>query len=390
MFIRIYHLFIKELLASFRDSKARLVLIVPPLLQLLILSFTVTQEVKNISIGVYNKDVGVEGYSLVHRFEGSSFVSKVVEISHQGEIRSLLDEQIVLCVIVLPEDFSQRIYSGLESEVQILLDGRRTNACQIVLGYSSIIIEKFFSEFRHIRAARMTGQSEQAGRVGRVGRVVSLNRAGVDVIIRHWFNVNLDPVRTTAPSLICVLATVVGILIASLSIAREREMGTFEQLLVLPLTPFEILAGKTISVVFLATCSAMLMFFAVVIIFGIPFCGSFFVLVLSIDLFLCSVVGVGLFISSLSMTQQQAILGVILVLPASVMLSGFTTPVENMPLWMQYITVMNPVRWYLVIVKGVFMRGMEVSEVLLNCIPLILLSIVTLSAAAFMFKRRIE
>ncbi|MDR2346044.1 MAG: ABC transporter permease [Planctomycetaceae bacterium] len=365
MLIRIYHLVIKELLTSLRDYKMRLVLIVPPLLQLLILSFTVTQEVKNISIGIYNKDVGNEGYSLLQRFEHSSLVSDIVTISYQGEIMPLLDRQAVMCVIVVPADFSRRLHSNQTAEIQILLDGRRTNAALIVSGYAASIINSFIDN--SVR-----------------------KQTGIKIVVRNWFNVNLEPRKTTVPSLICVLAAVLGIIIAALSIAREREMGTFEQLLVLPLTPFEILIGKTISVVLLATCSVIMMMCVAVFILNIPFRGSFVLLILSIDLFLCSVVGVGLFISSLAKTQQQAILSVILVLPTSVMLSGFTTPVENMPIWMQQITIVNPVRWYLVIVKGVFMRGMGANEVVLNCIPLALLSVVTLSAAAFMFKRRIE
>ena len=127
-----------------------------------------------------------------------------------------------------------------------------------------------------------------------------------------------------------------------------------------------------------------------VFILGIPFQGAFWLLIASMVLFLLSVVGVGLFISSLAMTQQQAILGVILVMPPSIMLSGFATPVENMPIWLQYLTMMNPVRWYLIVVKGVFLKGMGLQEVALNCIPLILLSFVTLTAAAVMFKRRME
>ena len=365
MLNRLYHLIIKELLASLRDPKARIVLIVPPLMQLLVLSFTVTQEVKNISLGVYNKDVGIEGYSLVQRFENSSLVSKVVTISGQQETDALIDTQAVMGVLVIPQDFSRMLYSGQTAEVQILLDGRRTNASQIVSGYATQMINTFFGES-------------------------AKRRTGVQVVTRNWFNVNLDPRKTTVPSLICILATILGVLIAGLSIARERETGTFEQLLVSPLTPFEILVGKAFPAVFLATCSAIMMIGITVFLLGIPLQGSFLLLIVSMDIFLLSVVGVGLFISSMSMTQQQAILGVILVLPAAIMLSGFATPVENMPSWMQDITVVNPVRWYLVIVKGVFMKNMGIQEVALNCVPLVILSVVTLSAAAVMFKRRME
>ncbi|MDR0608556.1 MAG: ABC transporter permease [Planctomycetaceae bacterium] len=365
MLIRLYHLIIKELLAAIRDPKARLALIGPPLIQIFILSFTVTQEVKNVPFGVYNQDIGTEGYSLIRRFEHSPLVSKIVTISNRNEIEPLIDQQTVMGVLVIPQDFSKKIYSRQTAQVQILLDGRRTNASQIAAGYASKIINTFLAEF-------------------------TPQRTDIEVVTRNWFNVNLDPRKTTVPSLICVLATILGVLISSLSIARERETGTFEQLLVSPLTPFEILVGKAIPAVFLATCSAVMMIGIAIFIFDIPFRGSFLLLILSMDLFLFSVVGVGLFISSLSRTQQQAVLGVILFVPTSTMLSGFTTPVENMPQWMQQITIINPVRWYLVIVKGVFMKGMECYEVALNCIPLAVLAIVTLSAAAIMFKRRME
>jgi ABC-2 type transport system permease protein len=156
------------------------------------------------------------------------------------------------------------------------------------------------------------------------------------------------------------------------------------------LTPTEILLGKAIPALVLATCSAMVLIGIAVFIMEIPLHGSFWLLLASLDLFLLSLIGLGLFISSLSTTQQQAILGVILVLPPSIMLSGFATPVETMPNWMQWFTVANPVRWYLVIVKGVFMKGMGAYEVFLNCIPLVVISTVTLCAASTMFRRRME
>lgn len=212
MLIRIYHLIIKEFLGAVRDPKARIVLIVPPLLQLFIFSFTVTQEVRNISLGVYNKDAEVEGYSLVQRFENSSLVSDIVTINSQHEIAPLIDRQEVMGIIVIPEDFSQKYHSGQTAEVQVLLDGRRTNAAQVAGGYANRIISGFFAE---------------SGR----------NRTGIDLVSRNWFNTNLDPRKTTVPSLVCVLATILGVLVSGLSIARERETGTFEQLLVSPLNP---------------------------------------------------------------------------------------------------------------------------------------------------------
>ena len=367
MNLRLVNLIIKEFLAALRDPKSRTLLVGPPILQILIFSYAITQEVKNITLAVYNQDVGKEGYVLVERFQHSPTFTKILHLTRRGEINPIIDNQVAMAVLVIPQDFSRELYAERTVKVQILLDGRKANAAPIVGGYAGKIINKFVQESLPPGAA-----------------------IGINLETRHWFNVNLDPRKTTIPSLVCVLAMVLGIIISGLSIARERETGTFEQLLVSPLTPTEILLGKAIPALVLATCSAVMLIGITIFMLGIPLQGSFFLLLTSLVLFLLSIIGVGLFVSSLSLTQQQAILGVMLVMPPFALLSGFATPVENMPDWMQWLTVINPARWFLVIVKGVFMKGMGLYEVALNCIPLVFLSLVTLTAAAVMFKRRME
>ena len=365
--LRLFNLIVKEFLASLRDPKTRAVLIGPPIMQIFIFTYAITLEVKNVTLAVYNQDAGLEGDVLTQRFRSSPTFTKIVTISHDREIPSLIDNQKTMGVLVIPQDFSRELHAGRQAKIQILLDGRKSNAAPIVGGYANKIINQFAFEY--------------------FGRVVPV---GVNLETRHWFNVNLDPRKTTVPCLVCVLATVLGIVVSGFSIAREREMGTFEQILVTPLTPTEILLGKAIPALTLATCSAVMLIGIAIFFMNIPFQGSFLLLLASLNLFLLSIIGVGLFISSLSLTQQQASLGVVLVMPPFIMLSGFATPVENMPNWLQWCTVINPVRWYMVIVKGVFMKGMGTAEVFLNCIPLALISTVTLTAAAIMFRRRME
>ncbi|MDR3108265.1 MAG: ABC transporter permease [Planctomycetaceae bacterium] len=367
MLNRLFHLIIKEFLALLRDPKTRGILIVPPILQIFIFSYAITQDVKNVSLAVLNHDTGVESGTLIQRFQQSPTFTRIISLSHRGEIDSAIDKQQAMIVLVIPQDFSRNLYGGRVASVQVLLDGRKSNAAPIVGSYATKIVNKFVQE-----------------------RSRTAQNVGVDIQTRHWFNSNLEPKRTTIPCLVCILATVLGMLVSGLSIAREREMGTFEQILVSPLTPTEILLGKAIPALVLATGSSMILIMIAVFIMGIPLQGSFWLLLASLDLFLLSVIGIGLFISSLSATQQQAILGVILILPPSIMLSGFATPVETMPNWMQWLTVANPVRWYLVIVKGVFMKGMDAYEVFLNCVPLAAISLITLCAASTMFRRRME
>ena len=367
MFIRLFNLILKEFLASLRDPKMRTVLIGPPILQIFIFSYAITQEAKNVTLAVYNQDYGIEGEMLTQRFRHSPTFTKIITILHRREIDPMLDNQKAMIVLVIPQEFSRELYAGRQTAVQILLDGRKPNAAPIIGGYAGKIINQF------------------AQRHARLGTSI-----GIDIETRNWFNVNLDPRTTTIPCLVCVLATVLGMLVSGLSIAREREMGTFEQILVSPLTPTEILLGKAIPASILAIGSAVMLIGIAVFILGIQFQGSFWLLFLSLNLYLLSVIGIGLFISSISLTQQQAILGVILILPPSIMLSGFATPVENMPDWLQWFTIINPVRWYLVIVKGLFLKGMGGSAVLLNCIPIAMIAVATLTAAGMMFRRRME
>ena len=365
--LRLFNLIVKEFLAALRDPKARALLIGPPIAQIFIFSFAITQEVKNVTLAVYNQDVGKEGTVLIQRFQHSPTFTKILHLSHREEINPTIDNQVAMAVLVIPQDFSRELYAGRKATVQILLDGRKSNAAPIVGGYAGKIINKF------VRESLPFGAS-----------------VGINLETRNWFNVNLDPRKTTIPSLICVLAMVLGIIISGLSIARERETGTFEQLLVSPLTPTEILLGKAIPALVLATCSAVMLIGIAIFMLGIPLQGSFFLLLASLVLFLLSIIGIGLFVSSLSLTQQQAILGVILVMPPCILLSGFATPVENMPDWLQWFTIINPARWFLIIVKGVFLKGMGATEAFLNCVPLIFIALATMTAANVMFRRRME
>ncbi|MDR1957560.1 MAG: ABC transporter permease [Planctomycetaceae bacterium] len=371
MIQRIYHLMIKEFLTSLRDPKARLLLIVPPILQVFVFAFAITQEVKNVTLAIYNQDQGIEGAVLAKRFENTPTFTRILMLRHRNEIDPVLDNRRAVAVLVIPQDFSEKLLSGTrQADVQVLIDGRRTNASLIVNGYIQKILAAFGEN-------RMT-ETDRRG------------ISGIDVVTRNWFNANLNPRDAMVPCLICILATLVGLLLSGLSIAREREMGTFEQLLVSPFTPAEILIGKAVPAMVMATFSACLITFIVVFGFGIGLKGSFWLLMVSLEAFLLAIIGIGLFISSMSMTQQQAILGCFLIMPPSIMLSGFATPVENMPAWFQVMTLADPVRWFMVIIKGLFLKGMSVYAVFANMIPLLLIAAVTLSAAVFMFKRRME
>ena len=364
---RLKALIVKELLNILRDPKSRTVLLVPPIIQIFIFSFAMTMEAKNVHLGVLNLDAGRAGFELVQRFKEARTFTRIVPLGGQVEIQPVLDQQEVLAVLVVPSDFSRRLADGRPTGVQLLLDGRKTNTAQIVRGYAQRILDGFLAD----RGAAAPPRPAVA-------------------LTRHWFNPNLEFMWYTVPSLICILSTVISLILTALSVAREREMGTFEQLLVSPLQPFEILLGKALPALFLALCSASLLLAIAIFVFRIPFQGSLVLLYGALVVFLSSIVGIGLFISSLSMTQQQAILGAFVFMPPAVILSGFATPIENMPPWLQEFTLVNPLRWFLIIVRGVFLKDMPPADVLANTLPMVVIALATLAAAGWLFKRRME
>ena len=208
------------------------------------------------------------------------------------------------------------------------------------------------------------------------------------VVARSWFNPNLDALWSTVPSLVGLLVALEGLMVTGLSVARERELGTFDQLLVSPLGPGEIILGKTAAAFLVGMAEGTLMVTVAVFFFHVPLTGSVALLYASMAVYLLAILGIGLFISSLANTQQQAILGTFSFMVPMMLLSGFASPIENMPDWLQYVTLANPVRHFMVIVKGVFLKAMPAGDVLDSLWPLVLIAVATLTASTRLFRRR--
>lgn len=369
MWNRLLSLIVKELLVVLRDPRSRLLLVGPPLIQLVVFAFAATLEIKDADVIVLDRDQGSSGADLVHRIAGSPTFHSVAAARDLAEVQDAIDRQRVIAAVELGPTFSRDLAGGRPAKVQLLLDGRRSNAAQIVDGYLAEIISSFIAD-----------ANRRAGRVAPVPRVV----------VRNWFNPNLTFQWFTVPGLIAIIAMLIGLIITSLSVARERELGTFDQLMVAPLRTHEILLGKMLPLLAIGIVLVTLYVVAAVVVFHVPLRGSLLVLYAGAVLFLAAVIGVGLFISSLATTQQQAILGAFLFMAPAVLLSGFATPIDNMPAWLQQVTLGNPLRHFLVIVRGVFLKGMTFSNVVQNAAPLAIIAIVTLSAAAWLFRHRME
>jgi ABC-2 type transport system permease protein len=366
---RILALTLKELLALFKDKRSRVVVIVPPLIQLLVFGYAASFDLSHIAYAVYDRDGGYAARDLLARFEGAPAFEPVARVGRQGAIAPLIDRRDVLLAIQVPPRFTADLVSGRTAAVQILIDGRNSNSAQIAQGYIARIITGFNQDW--VAAHGLQGMP-------------------VSLVTRAWYNPNLESRWFFISGLVGLLTLVVTMMVTALSVAREREQGTFDQLLVTPLRPVEILIGKSMPGLLIGTFEASLVVTLAVFWFGVPLVGSLAVLYSGILLFVCAAVGVGLMISSLAATLQQALLGAFLFLVPAVILSGFATPIDNMPPAVQMLTLVDPLRYYLVILRSVFLEGAGFELLSHQMWPLGLIALATLAAAGWLFRHRLS
>ncbi|MFC1772438.1 ABC transporter permease [Pseudomonadota bacterium] len=366
---RIAALAIKELLAILRDRKSRIVLIGPPIAQLLVFGYAATFDLNNIPVAVYNEDRSAPSRELVARLTGSPHFDLVRYVDHDAQIAPVIDNKDALMVLHLGPRFSEYLKRGKTAPVQLIIDGRNSNTALLALGYLRTILTDFNIDW-----------SRQHGR--------PVPPAALK--IRPWYNENLLSRWFIVPGIVGLLALVITTIVTGLSVAREREAGTFDQLLVTPLRPIEILIGKSIPGILIGLIEGSFILLVVVLWFEVPLRGSLGALYLGMFLFLLSAVGIGLMISSLAVTQQQGILGAFLFLVPAVILSGFATPISNMPELVQQLTLINPMRYFMVILRGVFLEGDSYALLFDQYWPMAIIAIVTLSLAGWLFRNRMN
>ena len=352
----------KEFLAIKNDKKSLVVVIIPPLIQVFLFSFAATLEVKHINMALLDRDGSRQSRALVREFQGSPHVQSLHFVESYEAGAALIDTQKILAFVVIPDDFAKELGSE-RSQIQIILDGRHSNTAQIAEGYLSQMVLSF-------------QQREGA-------------ENPVRIAARNFYNPNLDNFWWIVPNLFGSITMVVAMLLTSLSIAREKELGTFDQIMVSPLRPFELLLGKLLPALLISLAESTIILFAAVNFFEVPLTGSVWLLYLSVAVFLFSMSGIGLFVSAVAQTQQQAILGSFVILLPSFLLSGFATPVENIPYWLQPVTDFIPLKYYLLLIKGVFLKDMGFGAAVPELVPMFLLGVVFLSGTLLFFKKRV-
>jgi len=369
MWRRIIALMKKEFLALLKDKRSRFIIIVPPLAQLLVFSYAATYDLNRIPYAVFNEDPGLASRQMLARFEGSPSFHLVGKLDREEQIAPLVNDKKVLMVLHFGPHFSRDLQLGSTARLQAIVDGRNSNTAAILVGYVRSIVTAFNEAW-----AVTNGLQTFPARLE----------------VRAWYNTNLESRWFIVPGIVGLLTLVVSVLVTSLSVAREREAGTFDQLLVTPLRPLEILIGKVLPGFIIGTIEATFIIIIAVQWFHIPLRGSLSALYVGLFLFLLSAIGVGLMISSIAVTQQQGLLGAFLFLVPSVILSGFATPIANMPEFVQHLTLLNPLRYFLLVLRGVFLEGDSLDLLWPQYWPMAIIGLATLLAAGWLFRHRLN
>ena len=371
-FTRLAALALKELKVVLLDRRARTTLVLSPIVQLLLFGFATTLEVKAIDIGIVDRDGGRAAQAMVAALDGSPNIRTLRNYPSEDALDEGIARREVIAGLILPQRLSADIAAGRGGEVLALLDGRRTNAAQIVGGYLGQIAQRAGAELRP--ATRAPPQV----------------LAHPQVVTRNWFNPNLDYLWFTMPAMIAVITAVLVLSVSAQSVAREREFGTYDELMILPLHPWEILLGK-IAPAFLAGLANAVLFVAMIPTFyGVPLTGSTGLLLLSIVIYTLSLVGIGLMISCLAGNQQQAFLGMFFVTVPLILLSGYASPVDNMPGWLQPLVAINPSHHMIVISEGIFLKDLPAGLIFGHLWPMLAAAVTTFAAALLVFRARHE
>lgn len=375
MLHRLWTLIIKELQSLLRDPQTRAILVLPVILQVSLFPFAATLDVTNATIAIYSEDSGPHAIELTQRFAKARSFSHVLMLHSPLDVAPTLDNQRALLILRFPPQFSRDIASGNTTSLQLILDGRRSNSAQIAANDVQHIVRDYQLALLAARPVQNATNQNPS------------NSNNSELVVRHWYNPNLDYKWFVVPSLIAMIATIGVLIVTALSVAREREQGTLEQLLVSPLSTSQIFIGKAVPALIVATFQATLVLLAGILIFHIPFAGSLLLFYITMLIYGLSLVGFGLLISSLCATQQQAFIGVFVFLMPAILLSGYVSPVENMPIWLQDLTWVNPIRHFTDITKQIYLKDADFSIIWGSLWPLFIITLTTGSAAYAIFRR---
>jgi ABC-2 type transport system permease protein len=380
---RLIEIIRKEFRQAFREPRMRTMLFLPPILQLLIFGFAVNLDVEHASMAWMDQDHSPQSRELLAAFQGSRRFDVLATPTNDREVQRLLDSNKVDMVVRVLPGFERDIERGRPTAVQILINGTNSNTASIVSSYASSIVANFSGEAMQVQSRNRLAAAMALGPV-HTG-VPQLNLQA-----RAWFNPDLLSRNYFVPGIVVNIIMQITLMLTAMAIVREKEIGTMEQLMVTPIRPIELMLGKTLPFALVGLVDTFLVIMVALFFFDVPFRGSPLLLFACAILFLMTTLGAGLFISTISRTQQQAMMTTFLFFQPFFLLSGFAFPIRNMPQSIQYLTLLDPLRYFIEIVRGLFLKGTGVAVLWPQMVALAVFGVVILSLSAVRFRKRLD
>ncbi len=373
MFERLKSMLLKEFIQVFRDPKMRFIIFVFPVFQTVVFGYAVNTDVQNVKTAVYDLDNTPESRDVAARFAGSGYFQVVEYVDSDRRMEYLVNHGTVKAVIRMNREFGAELRAGRTAPLQLILDGTDSNTAGIVLSYAAKITATHNERIRLEQASRAFGPFFRVG--------------GVTMESRAWFNDNLESRNFYVPAVIANIVFIITMLLSSMAVVREKEIGTMEQIIVTPIRRWEFILGKTVPFILIGFIDVALITLVAVFWFDVPIRGSIVLLFGATALFLMSSLGFGLVISTISKTQQQAMMSAFFFIFPAMLLSGFAFPIENMPQTVQWLTYLNPLRYYLVIIRGIFLKGVGTAVLWHQFLALFILGAAILQFAVTRFRK---
>jgi len=372
MFERARAILVKEFKQVFRDPRMKTVIFISPLVQILLFGYAANKDINYVPTAILDRDNTKESRELLRRFTYSKYFIPEHYISSEKEQNLILDKGSASVVIHIDRGFGRDLNAGKDASIQLAFDGTDSNTAMVIMGYANTIVGNYQYDLlkEELAAAGLTGSA-----------------ASVDLKDRAWFNGNLISRNYYLPGVIAIIVTMMSLLLTSMAIVKEKEIGTMEQLIVSPLKPLDLIVGKLLPFAIIALVQITLITILGVLWFHVPLRGNLLLLLLCTCVYLFTTLGIGLFISTISSTQQEAMMSVFLFYMPSMLLSGFAYPIANMPQWIQWFTILNPLRYFMFIVRSLFLKGVGVEVLWPQLVPLLIMGILVISFSALKFRR---
>ena len=373
---RILFMMWKEVLELRQDPRIFSIIFIAPVVQLAILGYAATTDVTNVPIVIVDADRSTASRALISRFTASNIFKVVDLVSSMQDVDPYIERGDAWMAVAIPPKYGEGLQRGRPVQLQIVADGSDASSTNIALGYASNLIADYAQDLVQ-KSARTAG-------------AVSASGGGIDPRVRVWFNPRIESRYFMLPGIVALLLLVVTANLSSMAVVREREDGTLEQLNVTPLSRLELIFGKLVPYAVIGMIDAMIVLLVIVFWFQVPLRGSFWLLLGMSSIYLLTTLGLGLFISTISNTQQQAMMtSTFFFMTPMMYLSGFVFPIENMPAWIQPLTFLIPLRYFVIILRGIFLQGVGLETLWPQALALLAWGVAILTLAVLRSSKRL-